>query len=308
MKILCIDGGGIRGVFAVAILRAIEKEYDKPISTMFDMIAGTSTGAIIAASATLGLGMDEVEESYIKYGKKIFTKQSPFGFLKSVYSDRFLRHYMQETFGETTLFDIKKPLLIPTVDVTHGNPFVHRSNYGNAEQEDPSIKLWDVVLSSCSAPVFFPPNNINNHYLAIDGGLWANNPSLVCITEAQHYFKKNLRDIHIMSIGTGLQKIDFSIEAKKEWGVSKWLPFHLPSLRMTPKLLDLALHLSSESVTYHCQHLLRDNYFRINVDLGQEVPFDAPEHIDFLSELGSDSYRKHRKEIASFLTKKEPSN
>lgn len=303
MKILCIDGGGIRGVFAVAILRAIEKEYNQPISDMFDMIAGTSTGAIIAASATLELDMEEVQKGYIKFGKKIFTKQSPVGFLKSVYSDRFLRHYMQETFGEMTLFDIKKPLLIPTVDITHGNPFIYRSNYGNAEQDDHSIKLWDVVLSSCSAPVFFPPNNINNHYLAIDGGLWANNPSLVCITEAQHYFKKHLSDIHIMSIGTGLQKIDFSIETKKEWGVNKWLPFHLPSLRMTPKLLDLALHLSSESVTYHCQHLLGNNYFRINEDLGQEVPFDAPEYIDFLGQLGDQSYQKHKEEIAAFLKK-----
>ncbi|RFB18891.1 patatin [Bacillus sp. HNG] len=303
MKILCIDGGGIRGVYAVTILRAIEKEYKRPISDMFDMIAGTSTGAIVAASAALELDMGEVQESYIKFGEKIFTKQSRVGFLRSFYSDRYLRRYIQDTFGETTLFDIKKPLLIPTVDITHGNPFVHRSNYGNAEQDDHSIKLWDVVLSSCSAPVFFPPNNINNHYLAIDGGLWANNPSLVCITEAQHFFKKNLHDIHIMSIGTGLQKIDFSIETQKEWGVTKWLPFHLPSMRMTPKLLDLALHLSSESVTYHCQHLLGDHYFRINESLGREVPFDAPEFVDFLIELGERSYQKHEEEIAAFLSK-----
>ncbi|MEH7387658.1 CBASS cGAMP-activated phospholipase [Bacillus sp. JJ1521] len=303
MKILCIDGGGIRGVYAVAILRAIEKEYKQPISDMFDMIAGTSTGSIIAASATLELDMGEVQESYIKYGEKIFTKQSKIGFLKSVYSDRYLRHYIQEAFGEITLFDIRKPLLIPTVDITHGKPFVHRTNYGNAEQDDHSIKLWDAVLSSCSAPVFFPPNNIKNNYLAIDGGLWANNPSLVCITEAQHHFKKDLTDIQIMSIGTGLQKIDFSIETKNKWGVTQWLPFHLPSMKMTPKLLDLALHLSSESITYHCQHLLGGNYFRINEDLGQEVPFDALEYVDFLVRLADQTFQKHKEEIVLFLNK-----
>ncbi|WP_099355190.1 CBASS cGAMP-activated phospholipase [Fredinandcohnia onubensis] len=301
MKILCIDGGGIRGVFAVAILRLIEKEYKKPISEMFDMVAGTSTGSIIAASATLKLNMEDVQENYIKYGEKIFTRQAKIGFLKSVYSDQYLRHYIQEAFGEITLFDIEKPLLIPTVDITNGKPFVHRTNYGNSEQNDHSIKLWDAVLSSCSAPVFFPPNNINNHYLAIDGGLWANNPSLVCITESQHYFKKDLSDIQILSIGTGLQKIDFSIEKKKEWGVNKWLPFNLPSMKMTPKLLDLALHLSSESVTYHCQHLLSDNYVRINEDLGREVPFDAPEYIDFLVRLGEQSFQNHKENITTFL-------
>src|SRR5690606_34223909 len=301
MKILCIDGGGIRGVYAVAILQEIEKEFNQPISDMFDMVAGTSTGAIVAASTVMKLDMRDVQDSYIKYGKKIFTKQSTFGLRKSVYSDRYLRHYIQEAFGEILLSDIGKPLLIPSVDITHGNPFVHRSNYGNDEQSDQSIKLWDAVLSSCSAPVFFPPNNINNRYLAIDGGLWANNPSLVCITEAQHHFKKELADIQIMSIGTGLQKIDFSIETKNEWGVNTWLPFHLPSMRMTPKLLDLALHLSSESVTYHCQHLLGDNYFRINEDLGQEIPFDAPEYVDLLSKLGEQSFQKQKEEIITFL-------
>ncbi|WP_077617981.1 CBASS cGAMP-activated phospholipase [Bacillus sinesaloumensis] len=304
MKILCIDGGGIRGVFAVAILQAIEKEYKQPISNLFDMLAGTSTGSIVAASAVVNIDMEDVQDSYIKYGGKIFKKQSPFGFLKSVYSDRYLRHYIQEAFGDITLHDIEKPLLIPTVDVTHGNPFVHRTNYGEAKkQNDHSIKLWDAVLSSCSAPVFFPPNNVNNHYLAIDGGLWANNPSLVCITEAQNHFEMDLASIQIMSIGTGLQRIDFSIETKKEWGVNKWLPFHLPSMRMKPKLLDLALHLSSESVTYHCQHLLKENYLRINEDLGQEVPFDAPEYVEFLIELGNQTYQKHKDEIASFLNK-----
>lgn len=304
MKMLCIDGGGIRGVFAVAILQAIEEEYKCPIGDLFDVVAGTSTGSIIAASVVLKKSMGEVMESYQLYGKKIFVRQAKVGLFKSVYSDQYLRRFFRKAFGEITLAEIKKPLLIPAVDVTNGKPFIHRSNYGHTENDDQSIKLWDAVLSSCSAPVFFPPNNINNQYLSIDGGLWANNPSLVCVTEALRQFHKDIKEIEILSIGTGLQHIDFTIGKDKYWGAKHWLPFHIPSMKMTPKLLDLALQLSSESVTYHCQHLLGNNYFRLNGELGGEMPFDEIKFMDELIRLGKQTFLNKKEGVSAFLNKK----
>lgn len=300
---LCIDGGGIRGVFAVAILQAIEEEFDRPVGDLFDVIAGTSTGAIIAASVALNKKMSDVLDNYQTYGKKIFVRQAKVGLFKSVYSDKYLRRYLKKAFGEVKLTDIQKPLLIPAVDITHGKPFVHRSNYRNLETSDPTIKLWDAVLSSCSAPIYFPPNNIDNQYLSIDGGLWANNPSLVCVTEALHQFKETMQDIQILSLGTGKQRIDFTIETQKFWGVKQWLPLQLPSMKITPKLLDLAIHLSSESVSYHCQLLLAEKYLRINEDLGEEVPFDEVELMDELTELGKKVFLKGKNEIIGFCNK-----
>lgn len=301
MKMLSIDGGGIRGVFAISILQAIEKETKHPIADMFDVVAGTSTGAIIAASIALNISMDQILESYKSYGEKIFVRQAKVGLFKSVYNDRYLRRLLQKAFGEKTLADIEKPLLIPAVDITHGKPFIHRSNFGHREKGDLAIKVWDAVLSSCSAPVYFPPNNVENRYLSIDGGLWANNPSLVCITEAVHYFNTPLSDINIVSVGTGQQKIDFSIDSEKHWGVRQWLPFHFPSMKVTPKLLDLALNLSSESVSYHCQLLLKDQFLRINEELGEEVPFDEVKFMDELIDLGKQVFNSKREEILSFL-------
>ncbi|MDZ5473882.1 CBASS cGAMP-activated phospholipase [Bacillus sp. 31A1R] len=299
---LCIDGGGIRGVFAIAILEALENECQQPISELFDVIAGTSTGSIIAASICVKKEMGEVLAGYKQYGEKIFTRQAKVGLFKSVYSDRYLRRFFQKAFGELTLSDIKQPLLIPAVDVTHGKPFVLRSNFGHPDSEDLSIKLWDAVLSSCSAPIYFPPNNINNKYLSIDGGLWANNPSLVCITEAIHFFKKEMKDIQILSLGTGQQNIDFSIETEAHWGIRQWMPFHFPSMKVTPKLLDLALHLSSESVSYHCQLLLGNQYLRINEELGKEVPFDDVRFIEELIELGRQVVKDNKEEVLNFIS------
>jgi hypothetical protein len=303
MKLLSIDGGGIRGIFAIAILQALEEEYQQPIGTLFDVIAGTSTGAIIAAAVSLHKDMNEIQESYQNYGEKIFVRQAKVGLFKSVYSDRYLRFLLKRAFGELTLADIRKPLLIPAVDITHCKPFIHHSNYGQPESDDLSIKLWDAVLSSCSAPVYFPPNNVERKYLSIDGGLWANNPSLVCLTEASHFFNKGLEDINILSLGTGLQTINFSSDNKKTWGVNHWLPFHFPTLKVTPKLLDLSLQLSSESISYHCQLLLKDNYLRINEELGEEIPFDDVKYMNELRELGKKVYKMRRDEIIWFIEK-----
>lgn len=300
MRMLCIDGGGIRGVFAISILESLEEECGQPIGELFDVIAGTSTGSIIAASISLNKKMNILLKQYREYGAKIFIRQAKVGLFKSVYSDRYLRELLKKEFGELGLEDIEKPLLIPAVDLTHGKPFVHRSNYGYKGDADLSVKLWDAVLSSCSAPIYFPPNNINNRYLSIDGGLWANNPSLVCVTEALHHFGKPMADIKVVSLGTGDQNIDFSIDKEKYWGVRKWLPFQFPSMKVTPKLLDLALNLSSESVSYHCKLLLRDNYLRLNKRLGEEMPFDEVKYVDTLIEYGKEVFQNNREEILHF--------
>jgi patatin-like phospholipase/acyl hydrolase len=301
LKILCLDGGGIRGVFEVAILQALEEEYNQPITNLFDLIAGTSTGSIIATSVILEKRMSDVLDSYKQFGKKVFKRQAKIGIFKSVYSDKDLRQYFKGMFGDLTLSDIEKPLLIPAVDVTHGKPYVYRSNYGHPGSDDLSIKLWDAVLSSCSAPVYFPPNNIKNKYLSVDGGLWANNPSLVCITEALDYFKLNVGDLKILSLGTGLQDIEYNIESDKYWGIKKWLPFRLMTMKVQPKLLDLALDLSSESISYHCQILLGRQYFRLNRDLGDEIPFDDITFVDELIALGKRVFEEKKADIKKFL-------
>ncbi|MFG6120201.1 CBASS cGAMP-activated phospholipase [Thalassobacillus sp. B23F22_16] len=303
MKILCIDGGGIRGVMPIAVLRAMEKELGCSVAEKFDLIAGTSTGSIIAASASLKKDMDYLLQYYQDYGKKIFIRQAKIGLFKSVYSDHYLRKLLKKAFGNRTLGDIEIPLLIPAVDVTHGKPYIHRSHAVDPKNDDLSIPLWDAVLSSCSAPIYFPPNNVRNDYMSIDGGLWANNPSLVCITEAVHYFDVNLQDIHILSLGTGDQNIDFTIDHDKFWGIKKWMPFRLPDMKVTPKLLDMALNLSSESVSYHSQLLLKGNYLRINEKLGGEVPFDDVKYTKELIELGNQVFNCYRNKIFDFLEK-----
>nr|WP_256522443.1 CBASS cGAMP-activated phospholipase [Halobacillus sp. A5] len=301
MKILCIDGGGIRGILPVTILKAVEQDRQIQVGKDFDLIAGTSTGSIIAASIALNKKMEDVLEFYQTYGKKIFKRQAKVGLFKSVYSDRDLREMLRQVFGEIKLSEIEKPLLIPAVDITHGRPFTYRSHVNESDKSREDVHLWNAVLSSCSAPVYFPPNNISQHYLSIDGGLWANNPSIAAITEVIQSFHTSLENIQVLSFGTGRQKIEFSFTKNKYWGLRQWMPLQLPSLKTKPKLLDLALHLSSESVSYHSQLLLGDRYLRIDDDLTKEVPFDDINCMNDLMTLGEQVYQRNKDAILQFL-------
>ncbi|WP_082235162.1 CBASS cGAMP-activated phospholipase [Halobacillus massiliensis] len=299
MKMLCVDGGGIRGIIPIVVMVKIEEELKQPIGKYFDVVAGTSTGSIIGASIALGHPMNDVLKYYKYDARKIFKRQARVGLLKSVYKDVELRELLKRVFGERLMTDVDKPLLIPAVDLTHGNPYIHRSK--DLEGGLKPVKLWDAVLSSCSAPVYFPPNNVGKQYLSVDGGLWANNPSLVCITEALHYFQKSLNDIKILSFGTGKQQIEFSHNQGKYWGLRQWMPLKFPSITAKPKLLDLALNLSSESVSYHSRLLLNQNYLRINKELTDEISFDEIERIEEMIDIGRQIYFNHREEIIKFI-------
>jgi uncharacterized protein len=302
MKMLCIDGGGIRGVFAVAILHELEKDFGTSIREAVDLVAGTSTGSIIAASIAVKRDMGDLIDGYRHYGKKIFKRRARLGLFRSIYSDRDLRRFIQMSFKDINLSDVEIPLLIPAVNVTSGKPYVHRTHYGFREKgENDHIKLWDAVLSSCSAPIYFPPNKINNEVMTVDGGLWANNPSLVCITEAIDHFGLTMDKIKILSIGLGKQNINFAAKKPHLWGLKHWMPFRLHSLSFTPKLIDLALNLSSESISFQCDHLLGKSYMRLNTDLGKEVPFDQVDTVEWLIGLGKQVYKENKGEIMRFL-------
>ncbi len=300
MKILCIDGGGIRGIFPLAFLNELEQHSGKPAADHFDLIAGTSTGSIIAAAAAIGMPMEKVLGLYLKFGKKVFTPQKRMGLFGSIYSSDPLKNLLLEAFGAIDLGKVSKPLLIPAVDITKGKPYVYRAGIPCEKQEVP-VKLWDAVLSSCSAPVYFPPNNVEGRYLSVDGGLWANNPSLASVVEAIHSFGLSLKEIEVISIGTGKQNIDFVKSASTGWGIGSWLPVRLKAMRVVPKILDLAMDISSEAVSYHCRLLLGDNYFRVNTELGREMSFDEVEDAYSLIEYGKETFSDQKEEIFRHL-------
>jgi len=277
-KILAIDGGGFRGAYSAHLLKRIEEEFKVDWRKDFNLIAGTSTGAIIATSLAIGKKAGEVRELYEKYGGKIFNKPVGLrlGLLASKYHNEGLRNVLDEFFGKTKLGDIEQPLIIPATDIGNGCVHVFKSTYHNEFFRDKDVLVADAVLASCSAPTFFSPMLLpgDKSYLLADGGLWANSPSLVAAIDAKRRLGASLNDLKVLSIGTGKAKQFYPIKDFKKrgffgWGfVTRW---------KRSKFIEMILNLQSEMANNMLGLLLDPNQIlRLNFESDKDLPLDRP--------------------------------
>lgn len=175
-RILSLDGGGIRGVIGAKILAEIEQQINQPLNEYFNLIAGTSTGAILAATIAKGCKSHEIVEFYKQNGKRLFPYQSRFspqripllikyGISAPKYSDTGLIQVLKEICGETTLFDINSPLLlIVSYDTIERQPIIFKS--WRQDKGYSNLPLWEACVCSGSAPTYFPAHKLDKR---IDG-------------------------------------------------------------------------------------------------------------------------------------------
>lgn len=277
-RILSIDGGGVRGVFPAHVLRRMEESFEADLYDTFDMIAGTSTGAIIAAAIAARVPAREVEELYEKHGQAIF-KKVPYrpdaGLVSgSRYSNQCLRQHLDDIFGDTRLGDIKKPLLVPAADIRNGCVHVLKSGYSGVFLRDKAVLLRDAVMASCSAPTYFDPFAIDSYLLA-DGGLWANNPAWVAVTDAKRRLGVRLEDVRVLTLGTGHSTCHYSDSKTKNWSfVRGWCG---------KRLFELILSLQSQSVDNHLKLFLDgEQSVRVSFESDKRLPLDDPSQIGSL--------------------------
>lgn len=193
LKILSIDGGGIKGLYSAKILDIFEKHYKVKVSDCFDLICGTSTGGLIALALSIEKNAEEIVNIYKDKANIIFPKNPLINlkqlFCKGKYSNDGLNEVLNEIFDNNRLEDAKTSLCIPTVDLNNCKPWVFKTNHNRCYTRDPQSLMREVALATTAAPTYFPIaklSNFSNDF--VDGGLWANNPSLVGITEALKCF------------------------------------------------------------------------------------------------------------------------
>ncbi|SFL89316.1 Patatin-like phospholipase [Desulfomicrobium norvegicum] len=234
-RVLTIDGGGIRGLYTAALLKDIMDHYAQlrgvksglDIGTGFDLIAGTSTGGILACALAKGLHPDKVVSLYSEHGPSIFPSPQPSGkgsaLIRWAWKHRrsssanglALKKRLEDVFGTTTLADLYRErriaLCVPAVHAETSCSKVFKTPHDPDFTIDSCFKLSDVCLATSAAPIVFPVAKIQDHRNAyrqccfLDGGLWANNPVLVGLIEALHINKLNGeedRPIDIFSVGT----------------------------------------------------------------------------------------------------------
>lgn len=244
-KILSIDGGGIKGLFAAEIIHGFEEHFGKPMHECFDMISGTSTGGLIALSLSLGISGKEIVGFYKNDGKKIFPHTTKAGrgyafvrqlFWGAKYSNVNLSNALHKTFGDNEMRHAKCLLVIPSYNLTVGRPKVFKSplyvNGKNLWTYDATIKMKEVALATSAAPTYFPIHQIESEYYT-DGGVWCNNPSFSAYIEAsKHIYNKTFdingekikyTSIELLSISSINQPISWSTKRTKDRAAWRWL-------------------------------------------------------------------------------------
>lgn len=214
--ILAIDGGGIRGIFAAKLLELIAARY--PLLSKVSLLAGTSTGAIIAACLSAGMTPERITALYRAAGPSIFSRKFFLGprliekALQSPYDIMRLKAILRQVFSQTKLNAARLPLIIPTTNIKTGHAHIFKSYDCDAK-----LPLYKAVLASCSAPTYFDPTIVDGCLLA-DGGMWANNPSQVALGQAISHFKVDISCVRIISIGTGHFNECYN-ENTRSWGL-----------------------------------------------------------------------------------------
>jgi len=280
-KILCIDGGGIKGLYSSTILEHLEQRYGHP-SEYFDMICGTSTGGLIALCLALKIPAAEINRIYSEQGRKIFPRRTWLGgiirqtFWKGKYKDRPLREVLEAVFGGKTVGDLDNLVCIPSYSLTDARPWVFKRDHGILDRDN-GTSLVDVALATSAAPTYFPLCEIPayNHKQFVDGGVWANNPTLVGIIEALAYFvgkDKPFNSVKILSVSSLNNTAGKPVGLKRRRSFIKWRndlfdtsligQSHFTDYFMT-KLCEMNdirigyVRIPSEPVSAEQQHLVR---------------------------------------------------
>jgi len=288
VRILTIDGGGIRGIIPAVILNYIEEQLQEktnnPNATLadyFDMIAGTSTGGILTTLYLLPADAGDTKNSryfakeaielYKQYGRTIFTRRKSTRLLRPAYISDGLKKILKEKIGDVKLSEVRKPCMITAYDISNRNTvfftlpaakrFLRRDYY-----------MRDIARATSAAPTYFQPAEIHslagNAYHLIDGGIFANDPAMSAVVEARkttfpQCANPRFEDMYVVSIGTGKVVKRYEYERVKRWGLLQWIR----------PVIDMMMSSSAEVVNYQVQKLFEaigcsSCYVRIEPDLG----------------------------------------
>jgi patatin-like phospholipase/acyl hydrolase len=299
-RVLSLDGGGIRGAFTAAFLAEIEEQTKQPVCKYFDLIAGTSTGAIIAIALAFGIPAAKIRELYDQHGKAIFKRTlcGRAGLLFAKYSQDELVRAAGELLGARALGEANNRLVIPAIDLTRGKTVVFKTPHYPGLVRDVQMKAIDAIRATTAAPTYFPPARINKA-LYCDGGLWANNPGIVAHTEARLIIDKNQTNfancagIRLLSVGTG-ESTYYHDRASTLTGKLYW----------ATRLVDVTLASQTQGVHFTLDLLLKDNYERIDFQIpGHSWKLDDTNILDALMHLGKEeAVKKFARVKQAFLT------
>ncbi|BDU67589.1 MAG: hypothetical protein TYPL_2420 [Candidatus Tyloplasma litorale] len=274
-RILSIDGGGMKGIFTAYALWRLEEEYNIKIIDYFDFIVGTSTGALISAGILSGISGKEIYETYVSKNNQIFSNKKSFkkqftSTFFAAYPEDGLMDYLKKEIGDHSLLSLyklsnKKDFAFFASNFTKAKPIIYSSpTYNKSSLTKNNVSLIEALRTTTAAPFYFEPLKNNEGHLILDGGLWANNPSLAALNLAISTKKLNLEDIEILSFGQSFTTdLDFTFLKGAEM-------LRKPMKNQFVQLLMSVLALNQNSQTSLVKNLLEDKVYRYAPEVLQE--------------------------------------
>jgi patatin-like phospholipase/acyl hydrolase len=276
LRVLSIDGGGIRGIIPATVLAELERRTGRAIVDLFDLIAGTSTGGILALALTAPgadgaeggearprFTAEELVDLYLVEGPHIFSRsllrriRTVEGLLDERYSAEGLDSALERYLGETRLSEALRPVIVTGYSLEERRPFFFKSKRALEDRRHDHL-MRVAARATAAAPSYFAPARVHSDrgdVGVVDGGVCVVNPAMSAYAEA---LRDGAGDVLVASLGTGQQTSEIRYEDARSWGQLEW----------ARPLIDVVFDGMSDIVDYQLSHLLdADRYYRLQVEL-----------------------------------------
>lgn len=288
-RILSIEGGGILGAFASGALAEMEQATGKRIVDHFDLIAGTSTGGIIAIGLAMGLPAARIRDFYLEHGREIFPEVGFVGnllanirhLLRPKHGSDRLEHLLQGILSDDAgqpllLGHAKTRLLVPAYDALSGRIYLFKTAHHPRFTNDIGIPAAQVALATAAAPTYFSAARVEQHGASyVDGGIWANCPALAAVVEATTSLGQTSGQIEVLNVGTTTEP--FNTISKARSGVLGW----------NKGLITLFMMAQGEASRAMAALLTGDRLTNVNyISRSGEFTLDDPSRVEDLAGLG----------------------
>jgi patatin-like phospholipase/acyl hydrolase len=262
-NILCLDGGGVRGILPAMILEEIERRTGKPISESFDLITGVSTGSIIAIALTVPNNKNKPKYSasavvkfYATRAKGIFKPRLKYPFyymIKSKYRHTSLKDTIKDYAGMVEFTQLTNRVMIPCYDINERRPYFFK----NWKISSRGLAAYEIATAACCAPIYFDPYilstaNGESEKAMIDGSVCSNNPTMCAYAEARRLWEDE--EINVVSLGTGDISDPIKYKNQKYWGVLPWFN----------DVVQILIDAPTNTVDYQMKTICPDKYVRIH--------------------------------------------
>lgn len=301
LRVLTLDGGGAKGFYTLGVLKEIEAMVGCPLHQKFDLVFGTSTGAIIASLIALGHRVDSILDLYRKHVPTVMSEST------AAARSRALQNLATEVFGDAAFMDVKTGIGIVTAKWLTERPMIFKGSVAQAHGRVGTfvpgfgVCIADAVRASCSAYPFFERTvvrtSMGEDIELVDGGYCANNPTLYAIADAIHALRRERNDIRLVSVGVGTYP-----DPKPGllmWFAKKYL--------VSVQLLQKTLEINTQSMDQLRQILFHDvPTIRISDSyVTPEMATDLLEHdlkkLGVLFQRGRESFASREKQLREHL-------